>query len=382
MQSPRPKVKRYDSFNGLRGYAAIGILLMHYLANINSDTINILKNDAPMLYGEIIPFFTMFVYMFFTVSAFSMCCGYFDKFKMKKIGDEEHVNLYSGFDTEKFYSKRYTRIWPFFALLVCIDVIMKPSLSELYQAFADLTLAFNLLPNPDISVIGVGWFLGVVFLFYMIFPWFAYLLQNKRRAWFAFVVSILFHVILVRYFLTSEFCTASQISNFRHNIIFSFPFFVVGGLLYLYRQYITKLLENILSRIVLLIASFVVTGVYFTPYCPEPFGESILWVGVIFVFWVIYAMSGGIAIKGFKLLDNKVASFLGGLSMEIYLCHMVMFRIVEKVHLEKYLHNAHLFYWTTCVLGILMAIVFSYVVTKMIFPKCGKLIEACKSISK
>ncbi|WP_158223266.1 hypothetical protein [Fibrobacter sp. UWS1] len=47
---------------------------------------------------------------------------------------------------------------------------MKPSISELYQAFADLTLAFNLLPNPDISVIGVGWFLGLVFLFYMIFP--------------------------------------------------------------------------------------------------------------------------------------------------------------------------------------------------------------------
>lgn len=382
MQFSRPKSKRYDSFNGLRGYAAIGILLMHYFANTNSSTVNVLKNAAPILYGNIIPFFTMFVYMFFTVSAFSMCCGYFDKFTMTRIEKEEQTNLYSKFDTEKFYSKRYARIWPFFALLVCIDFIMKPSLSELYQAFADLTLAFNLLPNPDISVIGVGWFLGVVFLFYMIFPWFAFLLQNKRRAWFAFVVSILFHVILVRYFLTSEFCTASQISNFRHNIIFSFPFFVVGGLLYLYRQYITKLLENILSRIVLLIASFVVTGVYFTPYCPEPFGESILWVGVIFVFWVIYAMSGGIAIKGFKLLDNKVASFLGGLSMEIYLCHMVMFRIVEKVHLEKYLHNAHLFYWTTCVLGILMAIVFSYVVTKMIFPKCGKLIEACKSISK
>lgn len=28
-------MQRYDSFNGLRGYAAIGILLMHYLANIS-----------------------------------------------------------------------------------------------------------------------------------------------------------------------------------------------------------------------------------------------------------------------------------------------------------------------------------------------------------
>lgn len=375
-------MQRYDSFNGLRGYAAIGILLMHYAANINPNVAADLINASPLIYGQIIPFFTMFVYMFFTVSAFSMCCGYFDKFKMTRIESGGQAKLYSKFDTERFYSKRYTRIWPFFALLVCIDVVMKPSLSELYQAFADLTLAFNLLPNPDISVIGVGWFLGVVFLFYMIFPWFAYLLQNKKRAWFAFVVSILFHVILVRYFLTSEFCTASQISNFRHNIIFSFPFFVAGGLLYLYRQYIVDFFESVFSRLALLIVLFVATGVYFTPFCPAPFGERILWVGVIFVFWIMYAMTGGIAIKEFKLLDNKVASFLGGLSMEIYLCHMVMFRIVEKVHLEKYLHNAHLLYWVTCALGILLAIVFSYVVTRIVFPKCAQIFKVCKNVGE
>lgn len=94
----------------------------------------------------------------------AMYCGYYDKFKMKSasgVGNE----LVSMFNTNKFYSKRYARIWLFFALLVCIDVVMKPSINELYQTFADLTLAFNLLPNPDIQVIGVGWFLGLIFLF-------------------------------------------------------------------------------------------------------------------------------------------------------------------------------------------------------------------------
>lgn len=364
----------YNSFDGLRGYAAIGILLMHYLANIDSSVSNGLKSAFPLLYGSVIPFFTSFVYMFFTVSAFSMCCGYFNRFAKKEVLSSNGEKLIvSSFDTNSFYKKRYSRIWPFFALLVAIDVIMKPSISELYQAFADLTLAFNLLPNPDISVIGVGWFLGLVFLFYMIFPWFAFLLQTKKRAWFAMVIALAFHIILVQYFLTSEFCTASQIGNARHNMVFSFPFFMAGGLLYLYKDKLS--FEKFSSKVILLLVACAATIIYFTPWAPKPFGEKFLWIGIIFILWIMYAMSGGIAIKGFKLLDNKVAKFLGEFSMEIYLCHMVMFRVIEKVHLDRFIHNNHLLYWTWCVVGIVLAILFSYVVTKIIFPKIGKIVS-------
>lgn len=156
-----------------------------------------------------------------------MCCGYFHKF--------DTLDGKSNFCTESFYNKRYSRIWPFFALLVLIDFVMNPSKEELYQCIADLTLAFNLLPNPEIHVIGVGWFLGVIFLFYMIFPWFAYLLQNKKRAWFAMGIALLMHFLVVDYFLTEKFVLPSEISNFRHNIVWSFPFLMIGGLLFLYR---------------------------------------------------------------------------------------------------------------------------------------------------
>ena len=129
---------KYGGFDGLRALAAIGISMMHYLANIDEGIAEKLK-DSGLLYLEIVPFFTSFVFMFFTLSAFSMCCGYFHKFDTKE-GK-------SCFCTESFYNKRYSRIWPFFALLVLIDFIMNPSKEELYQCIADLTLAFNLLPN-------------------------------------------------------------------------------------------------------------------------------------------------------------------------------------------------------------------------------------------
>lgn len=92
------------------------------------------------------------------LSAFSMCCGYYEKVKNGTL------------DLEHFYKRRYQRIWPFFAILCTLELIVEHKLTAFYEWIADLTLAFGLLPNPNISVVGVGWFLGVIFVFYMIFP--------------------------------------------------------------------------------------------------------------------------------------------------------------------------------------------------------------------
>lgn len=53
---------------------------------------------------------------------------------------------------------------------------------ELWEAFANMTLSFGLIPGNDISVVGVGWFLGVIFLFYMLFPFFVFLMGTKEAS--------------------------------------------------------------------------------------------------------------------------------------------------------------------------------------------------------
>lgn len=168
------------------------------------------------------------------ISAFSMCCGYYERMKTGQIS------------MNRFYMKRYQRILPYFTLLILIDCLaphnannyelstmgtdvanrVNPILSQLYESFADLTLCFNLLPNADIKVIGVGWYLGIVFLFYMLFPFFVFMLDNKRRMWKSLILVFVFCYIAIEYFFTDKFI------NFeitRHNIIYSAPFFVVGG---------------------------------------------------------------------------------------------------------------------------------------------------------
>ena len=203
--------KHYGAIDGLRAIACIGIVMMHVSANSG-------YNISGFAYDRVIASFTNFVFLFMTISAFGMCCGYY--YSML----ENKVNL------TDFYSKRFMKILPFFSILVLFDVVMSPSLDALYEAFADLTLLFRFLQNSgNITVIGVGWFLGLIFVFYTCFPFFCVLLSNKRRAWLSFIISLIWN-----------FACSSYFNVGRSNILYSSCYFFAGGLVYLYRGEISK----------------------------------------------------------------------------------------------------------------------------------------------
>ena len=211
--------QRYDSLDGLRAYAAVGIVLMHVLSNIT------LKPSENYLTLKLIPFFTDFTLLFMIVSGFSLCCGYYERFKKGTI------------TPNSFYKKRYARILPYFACLCLLDLVMNPSRGAFFETFANLTLCFNLLPNPHITVIGVGWFLGVVFVFYLLFPFFVFMTDNKRRAWLSMLIALGFVWVAMLYFYTPEFVDKSP---GRTNFIYCAPLFLSGGIAYLYRKSICQ----------------------------------------------------------------------------------------------------------------------------------------------
>lgn len=353
------KNNRYSSLDGLRAYAAIGIVIMHVLANL------IVVPEKNFLYGTVIPSLTNFVYLFFVISAFSMCCGYYERMKVGQVS----MNL--------FYKKRYQRVLPFFALLVLIDCIVphgankhelstmtegtvstvSPWLEQLYQSFADLTLAFNLLPNADIKVIGVGWFLGLIFLFYMLFPFFVFMMDNKKRAWKSLILMFVFCYVALDYFFTPQFI---DFEVTRHNIIYSAPFFGIGGVIFLYRESISSIVKK--NRHIILILLWIMTIAYWL--VELNCFISVVYTGLLCAIFVIYAIgSDGI------VLNNKFTKKLSDLSMEIYLCHMMCFRAVEIVHLEKHIDQADMLYAVSCFGTLLLAITFSHIVKYKVLPK-------------
>lgn len=331
--------ERYDNINALRGISAIGIAMMHYLANLKQTP------DMGWIGSELISRFGMLIFLFFIISAFSLCCGYYERIKTGAITPND------------FYAKRYKRIFPFFALLCLLDVSLNFSKESLAEAFMNCTLVFNLLPNPDIKVIGVGWFLGTVFVFYMLFPFFVFLLDNKRRAWMVLGISLIINFLCQEYFFKSPFIDSNSYSP-KWNILYIAPFLFVGGIIFLYKDQ----LGICARRKYMLTIAIGVTILYFL----LPLSKSSHWnlinlipLLVVFTLWLIYAIG-----PRHWWMQNRVMNFLSNISMEIYLCHMVMFRAVEKIHLERFIKDNILLYIVTCIIGIGLTILFSYYVKK------------------
>ncbi len=293
MEAQNTGRKRYEAIDGLRAYSAIGIVLMHVRANGDYAV-------PGFVYGRLIPSFTNLVFLFMVVSSFGLCCGYYEKMTNGQIS------------AAQFYRKRYARIWPYFAFMCLLDLCVSPSRDSLYEAFANMTLCFGLLPDAgNISVIGIGWFLGVLFVFYLVFPFFCFLVSSRRMAWFSFSVALAFNLLCSGYFGIDQ-----------TNIMYCAEFFLAGGLVFLYRDRLEGIARR--YRWIVLTAILTAAAVYY-------FIGSYVWVLLaLFSLLLIYSLgiSGG---TGGRVLKNRAVKFMSGISMEIYLCHMLVFRAMEKL---------------------------------------------------
>lgn len=305
---------------------------MHVQANMT---------DKPILgyvSSPIISSLGMFVLLFMILSAFSMCCGYYERVKKRLITPNE------------FYTRRARRILPFFAVMTIIDVIFEHNLSSVCEGFSNLTLFFNFFQR-EIKVIGVGWFIGVVCVFYMIFPCFVALMDNKKRAVIVSVISVILTILAVDYFKI----------DYRENFSLYFPFFAVGGLIYLYREDIIKLVSKVYLAVFLLCS--LVTITYFVVPIRDPLTLRLGQL-VLFSCWTCFAIA-----KDNNVLSNKVAKFISGISMEIYLCHMLVFRVAQKFHITDLTSNIAANYVLVCIFTLVGASIFAYIVKYKIINK-------------
>ena len=175
----------YSGLDVIRVVAITGIVLMHIFSNGNF-------NLNGFLFEKVIGTAGNFTILFMMVSAFGMCCGYYQKFEDGTIS------------IDSFYKRRYEKLWPFFALLCILDVVISPSANSVYEIFANLTMLQGLLPNPQISVVGVSWTLAVIFVFYLLFPFFCFLLFSKKRAWFGFIIAGIYNILCQLYFFDGQ----------------------------------------------------------------------------------------------------------------------------------------------------------------------------------
>lgn len=205
-----------------------------------------------------------------------------------------------------------------------LDILVERSVSHLIEGITEMTLVFGLLPNNELSVIGVGWTLGVIFLFYMLFPFFVWLCWTKKRAWFSLGVSVLLNIFCDCYFFTDKFVLSSFAP--RHSFLYCAPFFVGGGLVYLYRKEIKEIVSQ--YRWMSLGGCFIIAFAYLVLLYPRmdmnrP-GPILL---VVFIPWLCYSIG-----VDSRFLSNQCMHYFSGISLEMYLAHMVIFRVIEKMN--------------------------------------------------
>lgn len=66
-------------------------------------------------------------------------------------------------------------------------------------------------------------------------------------------------------------------------------------------------------------------------------------------------------------MDNRITHFYSGISMELYLSHMVVFRALEKLHLNTLLGNGWLQYIITVGLVLCGATAFAVVMRRILW---------------
>ena len=184
----------------------------------------------------------------------------------------------------------------------------------------------------------MGWFLGLTFVFYLCFPFFCVLLETKRRAWITFAISLIYNFVCTQYFEVR-----------RANILYSGMFFLAGGLTYLYRKEIGQL-----KQWIALLAAGIAIAVHYVVG-----GNPITWL-LVSVSLLIYAL-----LSQGKGLDNRFTNFFSGISMEVYLSHMFIFRVIEKLHLNTVIGSGWPQYIVTVLLTLVGAVVFALVMKKL-----------------
>ena len=287
---------RYEGLDGIRGIGAISIVAYHVFIIGAYQGYN-------GFFDYTVGNFGAFVRAFFILSSFSLMCGYADK--MDK----------GLFDPEKFYVRRVTKLVPVLFVAIVAHWIINTIInaeSSIWNIIGTGTLLFGLMPSNQESFVWAGWALGLEVIFYLMFPAFFVANKNKKRSWIFFGISI---VLLFAYL---DFYGLG-VTNSHINIIRQLCYFALGGLLYHYALEVAEL-GKVGKRFLLAIClSIEVFGFVFLK---KVTGDLVL----LMVFGSL--IMNQVANKD-VLVNNRLTRFLGKISYEIYLLHMVVYRCLE-----------------------------------------------------
>lgn len=140
----------------------------------------------------------------------------------------------------------------------------------------------------------------------------------------------------------------------KTNIIYCLCYLIAGGLIYLYR----KELEQFSSKFQWISLGTIIVTVVFYFFI----GGNTITMLLVSAAMLVYALGR----TRERILSNPFTKFISAISMEIYLSHMVIFRVVERLGLNTMIGNGWVQYAATVVIVLVGTIIFSAVMKKIL----------------
>lgn len=140
-----------------------------------------------------------------------------------------------------------------------------------------------------------------------------------------------------------KFCDASF-------ILYCLPYFLIGGIVYLYKDEIERFV-NQFKVISLCVVLALTVGYYITPDVINSINIVVIKTLILYTGWLGLALG-----YDNRLMNNKFTNYISNLSMEMYLSHMVVFRIVEKIGIMERIESPVIRYMTTYLLLVMLLV--------------------------
>lgn len=290
---------RYGALDGFRGVLAVGVFVHHSFAAYGYFVTGRWEwSSSPVLnhLGQT------------TVALFFMITGFL--FTLKSMSPT--------IDWKALYLSRFARLFPLYALIVCVlfaavfvlsGGVLRESGAVLLREFLQW-LAFVCFGRPDINALpmtwtliaGVNWSLRYEVAFYMFAVPALYFLARifSARALFWGSLALLLAMLVFRSVLRQESGHALYATHFLGGIVAA----------YAYRQ--PRISQQIRTRVFRLFAGASVAVLFF-------FENSYGYPSIIVTVLIFLAVVGGLS--GFGLFHTRAALWLGDISYGIYLIH-------------------------------------------------------------
>lgn len=325
---------RLYSLDYLRGLAAFGIMLYHYLSWTMGDF------SAESFMGR---FGIYGVSIFYVLSGLTLHHVYYHKMKPSKG------------DIISFFKKRFFRIFPLLWLVTITAILLSRKVPNMLDLFLNLTGLFGFLKWDTYFSSGV-WSIGNELVFYVFFPFFIWF--TKRHKALMITVSVLL-LGLYLYFAFIKLDPLQMMSEQWRDYVnpLNQSFLFLGGFLIGFFLHDIKV-KN--SLVIFLVLSAIAVFVFY----PATGKTTILITGINRL--VFTSCSFLICICFYKMtfqfskIIHKPLTLLGEASYSVYLIHALVFGVFASKAFSE--HIIPISKWAIFSLSIITSLIISYFV--------------------